>query len=113
MPWVFRCFFACRAFAPSLRRARFHDLDHIILLPSVISSMSLRMLVVHFTLPGGCVPATACTSTSFQYVLAVISFGGVRAGSKHSAFWNLVRIWTTGLVCVESLCHVFSVLLTC
>ena len=55
-----------------------------------MSSVSLLMLAVHVTLAGGSVPATACTRAySFQSVLAVSSFGGVRIGSKHSSFRNL------------------------
>ena len=75
---LFLCLPRVRSVAPSraFPQARLGNLF------SFVSSVSLLMLAVHFTLPGGSVPATACTRTySFQSVLAVSSFGGVRTGS--------------------------------
>ena len=56
---LFLCLPRVRSVAPSraFPQARLGNLF------SFVSSVSLLMLAVHFTLPGGSVPATACTHT--------------------------------------------------
>ena len=87
---VFLCLPRVRSVAPShvFLRARLEylaSLCHVFCVFAYVSGL--------LSLPGGSVPATACTRMqSFQSVFAVKSFGGVRAGSKHSSFRNHVYL---------------------
>ena len=112
MPWAFRCFFACRAFAPSrvFPQAR---LD-------CVASLC-HVFCVFAYLSGPLYPSRRKCAGDRLHTRVIISIRSCgqqlwRGSGWFQAFLVLescvFRQLPGSSVCVESLCHVFSVLLT-
>ena len=110
MPWVFRCFFAFSAFAPSLRRAYFHRLDIDFLLCHVFCVCLCQRSTLPFP-EEVCRRPPAHARDHFNLFLRSVASEGFGLVPSILRF-GILCIQTTGLVCVESLCHVFTVLRT-